>query len=841
MAEVFGLKRPKKSSSAKIPEPASEEALAQLMLSSDAAAAAAEGDDAEGEVDDNADDVKTMDMVYHLMVPFLGAQKDADETKISDAITTTLSQNGCAISSLSYVVIDGHIAFDRHRGGLLTPPKSRADSVGDSDADVNGDSTDALSGEEALYLAHLTSHLPAHILEWVLTFLPDSATASLPRVCRGWRDEIGRSSPELWRTLLRRHGWPEPAPRIEDEVQAEAGGGGDESERDRYRRAFVGHYAGLGSLAALKVGMESLEAKDRALSRRGGRLASSREYACLADIPAGGPDVGGERCVAFKSWSSGKVLGAYNNDNTVRLYEAAAVATSCGAKGGGGGSAICREAVRVRPAPFPVSKRTRCELRAMDLDDDLVGCLFRVVSSRRGGGGGEDDERETGGDSRGKSGAVPVPWLTAARRDDVLCASSSGGRGRGDKAADLEEEELLRKFDLREAVVNFLLSLENRDGVPDDLFHFLARNSPSRVIVDVFPDLVACGGGRFLFEAAIVIPRRGEDEDDDSSDDDDSDHLPPPPALAARRLCLFSVGGGRVTWMCDSDPTLSSQFLGAAVRLGGSGPASARGPCHAAFTSSETAVSVRVAVSRGGDVQLMRSSTEQESVDYAILAWDVTPVSYAFVGWRPVAVTKSHVVVGHTILVSLPGERLLPRMVLMFCPVSFTSEEDESLLPTLTLKRVGEIVDIVPVRDSDHVIVLHCSDNEGAEGDGADLADNGDADVDRPDNLNFTSASLVHVPTQSLVGQPVRLCGEDVSVMLCSGAGTLALDVFGESVVLAGSAVRDVADACLGAGAEQRSEGRDKAEAKKKKKKRLAGHAKGRQKDGFARGMSLRG
>ena len=49
--------------------------------------------------------------------------------------------------------------------------------------------------------------LTHHVLDEILSY-SDACAAVLPRVCRCWRDEIGTRSPQLWKTLLRRHGWP---------------------------------------------------------------------------------------------------------------------------------------------------------------------------------------------------------------------------------------------------------------------------------------------------------------------------------------------------------------------------------------------------------------------------------------------------------------------------------------------------------------------------------------------------------------------------------------------------------------------------------------------------------
>jgi len=113
---------------------------------------------------------------------------------------------------------------------------------------------------------------------------------------------------------------------------------------------------------------------------------------------------------------------------------------------------------------------------------------------------------------------------------------------------------------------------------------------------------------------------------------------------------------------------------------------------------------------------------------------------------------------------------------------------------------------------------------------------------ERPDeNSDFSvCAILVHVPTQTEI-ERVRLQKhedgylEDFPLSIMAGWQTIAMEAQSSGILMTGASIREADGVTKGTGS-----GAAEKPAKKKKK-RMKGHAKGRQKDGFARGMSLRG
>lgn len=71
---------------------------------------------------------------------------------------------------------------------------------------------------------------PSPVLEHITRYLPDSYSGTLPMVCKSFYNEIGTSSPALWKALLIRHDWP---------VNRSTG---EYCKNPTHRESFVQHY-----------------------------------------------------------------------------------------------------------------------------------------------------------------------------------------------------------------------------------------------------------------------------------------------------------------------------------------------------------------------------------------------------------------------------------------------------------------------------------------------------------------------------------------------------------------------------------------------------------------------
>lgn len=137
------------------------------------------------------------------------------------------------------------------------------------------------------------------------------------------------------------------------------------------------------------------------------------------------------------------------------------------------------------------------------LDTDFIGCLLIVV----------DDVSMT-----------ENFMLTVLSRDNFLMDDESN-------------EDAMKVIDIREAVLNFLLSCDYVDHGLLQLHDFLANDGNlDDIDVVASQSLVECGHGRFMVEVAVAIPSMDNEED----------------VLIFRKLFLFSTSVGAITWMSDS-------------------------------------------------------------------------------------------------------------------------------------------------------------------------------------------------------------------------------------------------------------------------------------------------
>ena len=77
-------------------------------------------------------------------------------------------------------------------------------------------------------------------------------------------------------------------------------------------------------------------------------------------------------CVAIKIWDTNSFLAAYNNDCSLRLFDSVE----------GSGSSeerVCRELIYYNVDPYKRTKKRNCQLAAVALDTDFIGCLLIVV------------------------------------------------------------------------------------------------------------------------------------------------------------------------------------------------------------------------------------------------------------------------------------------------------------------------------------------------------------------------------------------------------------------------------------------------------------------------------
>jgi hypothetical protein len=453
--------------------------------------------------------------LYHLSLT-VGKSSEDSGPRLSDSVTKVLSEQDCPLASMVYLVVDGVLIFDRYRDGVVISDEEQTLT---GDYEVKGSKRRSIlicdrsehtidrdeSVDESILIHHqnLVQNLPGQVLEYIVLFLPDDVVAKLPLVCQTWYNEIGRSSPELWKELLYRRAWPENVYNQSLMISNNA--------RDMYRNIFVSHYTLVRDLTSVVLGLEALESGFRSNTVS---LCPNKDLAMLHY-----KDSQQSRCMSgetiLRIFSKACVLVANRDECTLHLFDTAE--TSCGIY------RRCRKRLSVSVAPFSTSKRKKCRLIAMDLDHQTICCLFLV--------GPEEDQKA---------------WLGLIERDDVLCTGGSG------TTVSQVEVGALRFFDLHSTVLQCLISCDD-DEVTTWIYSHLMRGSKvdlSLVEVDIKGGIVACGNGRFLFEAAIALPLSFDENTDDM------DLM----ASALLKLFLFDADREEIIWVGPEGGASTMQF-----------------------------------------------------------------------------------------------------------------------------------------------------------------------------------------------------------------------------------------------------------------------------------------
>lgn len=488
-------------------------------------------------------------------------------------------------------------------------------------------------------------------------------------------------------------------------------------------------------------------------------------------------------CVAVQTWSASRVLAAYSKDCSLRLFETVAKA--------GGDEKSCKELVYQRVDPYRNSKRRNCTLVSVGLDEDMIGCLLHVMA--------DNVEAE----------AYVLVVLT---RDDFLLGESSAADGGG-----FSPDVKLHVIDIGEAVLNYLLSSDVVDHRLLLLLDFLADGGEiGDVEVLVSRSMAACGYGRFLVEVAVSIP---------STDPNINPHHDDVPMhLLDRKLVLFSAAAGAIVWMGESNdlsrplrPRFEDMTL-AYLRLANSG--GSRTACSILVASQSSPAILTGAIEPTGHVQSVQLVEASDLVRHGILydGWIVTHNHF-----RPVAITSTDLVASDTMeRRQQDDDRVLEaKSIISFYP-RFPAL-DQPRYSTLELNGDLDVVRIASLRDN-HVLVI-CREFQRPVGD---------------DNIRISVQAIVlHVPSRSEIGRVslIDRVGPDITEVpeiTAVNGDTIGVGLSWKGVVMTGSAVRSIGQSVTIVG--------DKcAIVRSSKKKKKRPQNKGSKKDGFARGMSLRG
>jgi hypothetical protein len=410
--------------------------------------------DAQDEDTGTSDSSGSIEMLHYFsinMVQAAAASKDDAMPTFSDVVGGEMAKKSCGLGSIVYITLNENLVFDRYRDGIVISESNFLETACGVDAVKSNKKAEKDTAKS----------LPGSVLEYMLTFLPDTAVASMSSVCLAWNLEIGKQSVHLWKHLLQRRGWPTSSLDLTENT--------DDDNVD-FRKAFLLHYSALRDINGLKLGMAGLLTKKSIREKE----ACFRSFENLRSAPQY-PN----SCVSVEVWSPNHVLIAYAHDCTLRLFNTVE-------KSGPGGERLCKELLCLCLDPFKHTKKRNCQIVGLALDDECIGCLFQVMD----------------GNMKGEA-----TMLSVFGREDFLLADGS------------IDEYAVKNIDVSQSILNFLLSCDEMDHSLLQLNDFLANYGDlDEVEVLVSQSIAPCGYGRFLVEASVSIPLVDGTDDDDGDD-----------------------------------------------------------------------------------------------------------------------------------------------------------------------------------------------------------------------------------------------------------------------------------------------------------------------------------
>ena len=553
----------------------------------------------------------------------------------------------------------------------------------------------------------------------------------------------------------------------------------DTATHTAFRESFLQHYAAVRDINAIHRALGALVSK-RAVDET---EMSYQDFSTRKHSPS---EPNG--CVAIQIWSPRRILAAYSRDCSLRLFETVSRDRSP--------QLLCRQVLSRRVDPYQNTKRRSCSLLSMGLDDDAIGCLCHVMADHI------DAEAYV---------------LVVLTRDDFLVGDEDNPTASGGSH--------LHVIDIGEAVLNYLLSSEIVDHRVLQLLDFLERGRVGDVEVLVSRSLVACGYGRFMVEVSVSVPSVNLNEVAGGET--------VPMHLIDRKLVLFSATAGCIVWMGESNdvsrplrPRHEDMSLSCLRRPC---PGGSRASCTVLVASATTSAMLTASIDPTGQAEIPQLVEESDGIDRQVLLndssdeWALAPSNHRVV--QLVSTDAIAVDVWHRTVNSRVIEH---KSMVSFYPRSRNATE----APSTVLEIFGdvEVVRIASIRDR-HILLL-CREHATP----TTTADPGD-DNSPPVSIVAVLVDVEHKREihRATLQEGAGLGMSDVPEISSVSEDTIGVGLSWKGVVMTGSAIRSVVETSVIVIENSSPNCRS---VKKKKKKQIA---KGSKKDGFARGMSLRG
>jgi hypothetical protein len=730
------------------------------------------------------EDPDAMEMVYYFLHASKELRKESD-CSIAKGLMESLVEKQIGIATIVYAALDDVLIFDRNREGVILSDRDFLitalgdESVGLRRISVGSEGDDGI--DQDLFF------LPGPVLEYILTFLPDSAVAVASQVCKSWHFEIGQNSPNLWRHLLERREWPLPELLNDSDDSVVPGFNTEDTTHRLFRGAFLQHYAVLRDVVAVQSAVGALSMK---------RVVREKEMTYQDFSTRNGAPTFPNRCTSVHVWGPNRILASYADDSSLRLFASVAKV--------GSNDLLCRELICQRVDPYRHTKKRTCQVVAVDLDEEAVGSLCHVMAD------GVEAE------------AYIVVIL---KRDDFLLGEDT----------DVKPSVIV----VGEAVLNYLLSCDEVDHRVLQLIDFLDDGGDvGEVEVLASHSMIACGHGRFMVEVSISIPML--DADEGEGDQGETLHL------LARKLVLFSSSVGAIVWMCDSHPlthepqSRSEHLMLTCVRR--PPPGGSRASCSFAVYGVGSLAPTVIMV---GEIEPTGHAISAQHLDSAEAAF----VAIQKEGWdmmgtqmHSILVASSDIVMARTIYREDEDEdenqRIEYKSFVSFLP-RFKSAGVADYL-NLPIPGDLEIVRLSSFRDQHIVAICRETVHRSVETEGLGGQWFSD-DNDTTETRTGVIAVILHVPSRREIGrvalfEDTPLFNSDLPQIPVNCEDTVGVGVSWKGLIMTGSDVRALTDSSE---ADPLVDALTPAKAAKGKKKRR--QQKGSKKDEYARGMSLRG
>lgn len=704
----------------------------------------------------------SMEMVYYSEIVI---RRQSQEI-FCDQLTELIACKNVKYANVVYVAFMDVLVFDRLRDGLLyeidntfwsyAMKENRKFLVNDFSSQGNTSKENGQSlYEDKVSLQSIATNLPGIILTQILIFLPDPGVAAACRVCRQWNREIGQNSSHMWQHLLTRRNWPITTTST--------------NNSNALRDEFQKHYTAIRDVNAIRSALRAITSKKRVAEKE----MSYSDFSTGKFFPSF-PN----SCVGIQVWSPNRLLVAYTSDCSLRLFQSE--------KRYDNNDIVCRELICQKIDPYRNTKKRSCQIVSMDLDDDSIGCLCRVVADNV---------------------VAEAYVLVVMTREDFLLGECSNHNG------NKVDESALKVIDIGEAVLNYMISMD-RGGFGNIELNRFTLNGGDIGDIDVIASniVIACGYGRFMVEVRIKVP----DDDHEGS-------------VVDRRLVLFSTRIEAIVWMEEDSTNRLWAWPSEVVLACRRRPqmvSGSRTSCSIAITSIVPSTITLIEISPVGEIQ------ETSLVNGSILAEVEAQVD----GWVVASSTERQLLISSGDIVTadnfsrLVENSIQERKVVL----SFYPRFPECVTPsfsTISISEDVEIVRMVCLRDD--YMLLFCrryiaTSREVVQDDGSHLSLDG---------------FLFHIPTRCEIG---RIClmdrisfdVNDIPLATVDSEQTIGVGLSWKGIIMTGEDVRSLRSPEFSVIVQNNflSPRSNKIKKKGAKAKKPLG-----KKDGFARGMSLRG